>query len=573
MPTLTPFLSPWVSYVWADERQSLNFYADIELGREMSDMDFSSQILTADSVLSNKYDYVGHQFENGKQAFIGAEYTLDIDTLTNLSAWLEVYPRLAKGRSSFNAQRTEYLYAPGNYSYHSDINNRSFFIGSTGGVWWSHQFDTLGRKLDLSADAEMEYTNGIKEHTRNYTAQPQLDFVRREASIRPEIFGSLNANYEHPYSSKGMIETGIFLGLGTGGTMLSSDTLNRIDSVYCHEAIRSYQMESNDYFASAYVTIQHRFGPLTAKLGLRAENEWIALRYPSHDDFDINRSYFSLSPSVHFSFSTKNMHNLTLSYTRRVAPPESLQISRFQVLGDDNFNTGSPDLRQSFTHNLEGGWTKYFDRLGSIGVSSFFRASVDEIGTLTDVAWHDYYGRLVDFTQAVNIGTSRNMGVELNATLRPADFMNIRLYAMLFDDYYKAQYRPNEWAENEMLSYSLRLNYWAKVWDVLQVYVNADYRSRRQALMEISEPDWGIDCGLATDLLGRRLSLYLNVNDIFKSRSTGTGSLNPYHSSTYNYTYNSRYVSLGITWRIGRMELEEKESQRFRASGKAAKHQ
>ena len=45
------------------------------------------------------------------------------------------------------------------------------------------------------------------------------------------------------------------------------------------------------------------------------------------------------------------------------------------------------------------------------------------------------------------------------------------------------------------------------------------------------------------------------------SHSTGTGSLNPYHSSSYNYSFNSRYISLGLTWRIGRMELEEKASQ------------
>jgi hypothetical protein len=43
--------------------------------------------------------------------------------------------------------------------------------------------------------------------------------------------------------------------------------------------------------------------------------------------------------------------------------------------------------------------------------------------------------------------------------------------------------------------------------------------------------------------------------------SRSTGSLNPYHSSSYNYSFNSRYISLGLTWRIGRMELEEKASQ------------
>ena len=557
----SPMLSPWISYVWSDDRQSLNFYADIELAREISETNLTSQILTPDSLISNHYDYVGQQFENGRQAFVGAEYTLEIDTLTDLSAWLEIYPRLASGHSSIDAHRTEYIYTPGVYNYHSDIDSRSFFIGSTGGVWWSHRFDTLGRKLDLSIDAEMSSTNGTRHHKRTFATTPQLNFMRQETNLHPEIWGSLNVNYSHPYSKKGLIETGVFLGTGTDVTDLVADTISRIDSLYYNEAVRSYQLKNNGFFASAYLTAQHRFGPFTVKVGLRAENDWIALHYPSAPDFDLNRSYFSLSPSVHFSYSTKNMHNFTLSYTRRVSNPEGSQIAHFKVLADDSFSTGSPDLRQSFTHNMEAGWTKYFDRLGSIGVASFYRASVDEIGTLTDVAWHDYYGRLVDFTQAVNIGTTKSKGLELNATIRPADFMNIRFYAMLFDDYYKVQFRTNKWIENEMISYSVRLNFWTKLWKVLQVYVNADYRSRRQDVLVVNEPNWGVDCGLVADLFDRRLSLYLNANDIFKSRSKGTGSLNPYHSSSYNYSFNSRYISLGLTWRIGRMELEEKASQ------------
>ena len=55
----SPMLSPWISYVWSDDRQSLNFYADIELEREISETNLTSQILTPDSVISNHYDYVG----------------------------------------------------------------------------------------------------------------------------------------------------------------------------------------------------------------------------------------------------------------------------------------------------------------------------------------------------------------------------------------------------------------------------------------------------------------------------------------------------------------------------------
>ena len=182
------------------------------------------------------------------------------------------------------------------------------------------------------------------------------------------------------------------------------------------------------------------------------------------------------------------MNNFTLSYTHRVSNPEGSQIAHFKVLADDSFSTGSPDLRQSFTHNMEAGWTKYFDRLGSIGAASFYRASVDEIGTLTDVAWHDYYGRLVDFTQAVNIGTTKSKGLELNATIRPADSMNIRFYAMLFDEYYKVQFRTNEWIENEMISYSIRLNFWTKLWKVPTTSSRVAPRAREASTPIIHRP-------------------------------------------------------------------------------------
>lgn len=112
----------------------------------------------------------------------------------------------------------------------------------------------------------------------------------------------------------------------------------------------------------------------------------------------------------------------------------------------------------------------------------------DQAGTLTDVAYCDPYGRIVAFSQPFNIGAARNGGIGLNATLRPASFMNIRLYANLFDDYYRVQYRPGKWAESEMLCYSLRLNFWAKLWDKLQLFANANYRSRTQTLLAEVDP-------------------------------------------------------------------------------------
>ena len=147
--------------------------------------------------------------------------------------------------------------------------------------------------------------------------------------------------------------------------------------------------------------------------------------------------------------------------------------------------------------------------------------------------------------------------------------MNIRFYANLFNDYYSIQYRPGRWQENEMLCYSLRLNFWTKVlehtsahwFDGLQLFANAVYRSRTQTPLAEVDPYFTLDCGVSTDLFDRHLSLYFKVNDLFKSSNSHTVSTNPYYAEDYRWSYNSRFVSLGLTWRIGKMDLESKGRQ------------
>ena len=40
-----------------------------------------------------------------------------------------------------------------------------------------------------------------------------------------------------------------------------------------------------------------------------------------------------------------------------------------------------------------------------------------------------------------------------------------------------------------------------------------------------------------------------------------TVSTNPYYAEDYHWSYNIRFVSLGLTWRIGKLDLERKGRQ------------
>ena len=110
-------------------------------------------------------------------------------------------------------------------------------------------------------------------------------------------------------------------------------------------------------------------------------------------------------------------------------------------------------------------------------------------------------------------------------------------------------------------SWSARLNVWAKVWNKLELFANAHYSSPRLGLYSLSVANKGVDFGLSSDFFDRQLSVYLNVNDIFGMAEWGQNTTAPQYQTTGGQRFDSRFVSLGLTWRIGKMDLESKGRQ------------
>ena len=101
----------------------------------------------------------------------------------------------------------------------------------------------------------------------------------------------------------------------------------------------------------------------------------------------------------------------------------------------------------------------------------------------------------------------------------------------------------------------------------------AEVMIRTQTLLAEVDPYFTIDCGMSTDLFNRRLSLFLNVNDLFNTVRTGGESVNPYHPSSSESTLTSRYISFGLTWRIGRTEMESQQTHGKKPSGRKNRQQ
>jgi hypothetical protein len=263
------------------------------------------------------------------------------------------------------------------------------------------------------------------------------------------------------------------------------------------------------------------------------------------------------------SYRTEDMHNFKLNYTMRMTTPGEEQTSRFRRYGDESYSTGNPKLKDAFTHSVEAGWQKFFERFGNVGIEAYGRLSTNEISSLTDrVDWDEYLRmRAVSVSIPYNMGTSWRYGASVNMTYRPSGFFNVRLYANVYNyGYHLDNYRGQAY-DNNKWSWSVRVNAWAKLWNQYQATASFNYTSPTLSLMSERKARFSLNLGVRSDFFKRKLSVFVNIQDLFNwgaRYGSGSDNTNPYYlSSTTNKMTNSRYISAGITLRFGKLELEK----------------
>ena len=557
----SPSVSPWLSYVWANEKVDFNLYLNADFSRHNMSQNRTSTLFDGGGDSSRYQSYNAKTRADNIGGYSGLNLNWNITDRTHLATWMGVYPYWGRNHSTVRLLYREYMPTPINlgYDYTSD-NPDGFGWGGYAGAWLEHRFDTTGRKLSFSFNGNTWNSDGAADEVFAYH-NPLRDTLNRRTEKRdanPQ--GSLSLNYTHPFVHDFEMEVGAELEFGGGSEWQSVDTL--AGGSYARVALRSHEGVERGTGLSAYVTLQKRWGGFTAKVGLRGEQSWKHSEWNYLDGTGtttVDTAFFGLVPSLHLSYQTPTFTSYSLSYTLRNSTPGMTQLSPFVRYDDYSFETGNPNLLRSYTHNVEAVWSKYFTGIGMVSLNAYFRANTDEIGTMAYSGYAPAYfpaTQLVNYSRPENIGSSHTEGLEANITYRPTGFLNVRLNASVFN----YAYNYDDFHDSKV-SWSVRLNVWTKLWNRLEVFANAHYTSPRLGLYSITVANKGVDFGVSSDFFGRKLSVFLNVNDIFGMAEWGSNTTAPQYQTTGSQRYDSRFVSLGLTWRIGKMELESKARQ------------
>ena len=584
-----PFVSPWVSYMWKKDKWSVNVFGSGRYSARHNQTDSWSEqrrdgenegeyITTWADTVSQKDDsrsISGNMFMN---------VAYEIDSTSDISV---------DAGGFYNDNRNDmlrdehqiYYYADSTNSLIDNTSNNSDSRSIFGhfGADYTKKFDNEGHNLRVGLNTRLNNNASEQWYNRMYEVYHDLDEHRYMLSNAYSFGGSLDARYNRPYSKDGELSYGLRF-----DHQQSDNTYDRYNDTTCTvvDTLRAYRVKEVETGVDADVNWTHRWGGFTLSTGLGLETERTHYDYNSVMPFADADVFWHvhLRPSIHLTYRTESMHNWKLNYTLRTTGPNSNQVTTFRSYGENGYSVGNPNLTDSYTHSMEAGWQKFFERFGNIGLEAYGRWSTNEISSLTSSTRYDdylhYYDedgnileRLVNYSVPYNMGTSWRYGTSLNMTYRPTGFFNVRLYANLYNYGYRMEYdRVDEMGNvehkmdaNDKWSWNVRLNAWAKLFNQVQVTASANYRSPTIGLMSESKARYSLNMGLRSDFFKRRLSVFVNVQDIFNwgaRYGSGSTNTNPYFlSDSTRKMLNSRYISAGFTLRFGKMELEQRAKE------------
>lgn len=551
----SPNASPWASYVWANDKMSLNVFLSGNYSRWKNAQNGYSTSFDNNLDTTNHTRYSGNSYSNTYGGGFNISFDYNIDTMNTISVWVGGWPNASKSNSFNETFRHEYMQDSGMYHYKTYGNSDGMGNFFNGGLLYLHKFNNEGHNISLRMTGNISNGYSNNYHKKYYETQTWMDVDYRELSSHKDFGYGVNLDYTLPYSENGEIGIGASYEYSPDTYYMSYDTL--AGDVYVTDIMRSYDRNvgSNEY--DIYFTLQQKWGNFVLKPGIRMEYEKLWCNISGYTTTNEEKDYLNWRPSLHISYRTKSMHNFNLSYSRRIAPPGARNLTSYKFYSTESFTTGNPDLLPTYTNSVEGGWTKYWNRFGSVGLTAYYRDSKNTVDNISDVILDDFFGRYVQYSYPVNVGKSSTKGLEANVTYRPTGMFNMRLYANVYDYYFETNFN-DELVEDNSLVYSVRLNLWTKLWNKLEVHASGNYRSPQKSLFAERQANYSINCGLRADFFDRKMSVHINVNDIFNWNKWDNNITNPYYQSYSSFKFNSRSISAGLVFRFGKMELERK---------------
>jgi len=549
-----PEFSPWLSYVWSNEKWSISTY----LGRSQSTYKWNS---SSNGIVKNNedttYSYDNTNESNSEYSWnyghIGAEY--EFNPKNSVSLYMGAGLNDANINGAYTTNR--FMYGENiNYNINTLSEGKSNGFNWHGGLTYEHKYNDLGKNLSLDLSAGQWQHDYTSDYQETYLVQSEKDRKRKTQQFNKSGWNSLNLYYENPINDNKSIEAGLGIDYNPDQSEDSADTLNFASGEWIRSKLLSNKNHGYDLGSEGYFTYSNKIWVLKYKLGARAEYK--QYRFVSDAlSREINRDFFNVFPSFYLSYQTKNMHNFSFNYARRVQYPD-YQLDPFINYSDEeHLSGGNPGLNEAYTNSFELGWSKYFKNGSALNVNIYHRNTNQSISGVVFSVYDTLIHRTTLFSTYGNSGHDIFTGGEFTITLRPMKSLNIMITNNVYNKIIDADLGMYKVYKNDF-SFDNRTTVMYTLKKLYTIQLMGYYRSSNLNIQGTSDPLYYINATVKADLFKKKLSVRLGVQDIFNWQKELKKTTTPTVISSSSSKSTTQFFTAGITFRFGKIELESK---------------
>lgn len=425
----------------------------------------------------------------------------------------------------------------------NSYNNRAYNIN------YKSVIDTLGQ--EISADAD--YSHYYAQQNANYDnfflnlngQQLSNPLLLQNSSPSKIKIASFKVDYVKPITKEMKLEAGLKSSWVTTDNDFRFTELK--GNLWENDANRSNHFIYDENVNAAYVNINKQFKKAGIQLGLRAEQT------NSKGDLITNanvvkRNYINFFPSVFVNRALSANHDISFSYSRRIDRPRYDALNPFVYYLDQyTYNQGNSFLNPQFTNNFEVAYT--YKKMYNFTLGYSLTNDVITEVILPDTLKKALYQTIENLDKQINYNANLNAPVKFFKWWNSSN--NISVFYMGFRS---ADLRGKNLNSGRVaLQLNSQQNY------TINKTLNAEWSANYTSPIEYGtlsiKSQFGIDAGISTSFLDKKLSLKLAMSDIFNTYRQRI-------SSTYeglNYSlfqkHETRVARINITYRFGKNEI------------------
>ena len=439
-------------------------------------------------------------------------------------------------------------------------------------VLYKHLFPKKGKELT----ADLNYGSMEMDNLSNYNTQylgTVLESREQQDGGGGSDFYTFQVDFVNPLTDKLKFEAG-------ARAMIRNFENNNSTAVFDFGndlwiPVNNYADKYNfeDAVYAGYAIMSYQFDKWGFQAGLRGESSTYTGTLPDEGLTFENNYPISLFPSFFVTHNFSEAENMQLSYSRRVNRPHFFQLMPFTDFSDSlNLRRGNPDLLPEFTNSLELSYQKIFEKGHNLLVSAYYKSADDLITA------YQFTENIPELDQEVIISTYRNSsssqayGMEFtlrNTLFKGAELStNVNIYNSRVD----ASNIETNLIDNRV-TWFLKENFTLRLPANFTLQLSGQYRSRASFSPESSSgrrrghrggntstaqgytiANWFVDAAIRKDLFKRKVNLTVSMNDIFRTRKSGTYSESPFFIQETWRIRAPQMLRVNLSYRFGKAD-------------------